>query len=359
MPFYRFLTPAWMLCVCAFALHAAEPAGPDEETPAETAAPAAEDTAPETDPPVDSQDASDVDAEQLAARAAAASFPVATPAAPASQPQPPPAPIIIQPDFSPLLQANSDLSARMAAMERVMLAQSEREAAVYRDTNRLITIFGISVAALGALALVAAGFLNYRLLRSAQPQFPSPVPPSRSPMGLPEPEADVPGMERVRASGQRFQSKMNSLEARLAEMEHMTGVRAAAPVSSALASVSIEDDEVDAPPRRERVIPVAGILVHKAETLVNLGKHDQALTVLDQALDAGATGAEVHLARGRVFERTGKFADALREYDAALNGEENNTSALLLKAGVLNRQERFEEALACYERAIQVNRESN
>ncbi len=356
MPFFRSLTPAWMICVCALALNGAEPAEPLEGTPSE---PAPDATA--VVPEIESETIPAAGEAKQPAPAASAPLPAAAPAAVPPAPPPQPAPIIITPDFSPLLQANSELSARMSAMERVMIAQSDREAAVYRDTNRLITIFGISIAALGALALVAAGFLNYRLMRSIQPGLPSPVlPPTRSPMVLHESEADIPGMERVRASGQRFQSKMSSLEARLAEMEHLSGVRSG-PEPSELAPVSIEEDVIDEPPppRRERVIPVAGILVHKAEALLNLGKHDQALAVLDQALEAGATGAEVHLARGRIFERAGKFAEALREYDAALNGEGNNTSALLLKAGVLNRQERFEEALACYERAIEVNRENN
>ncbi len=172
----------------------------------------------------------------------------------------------------------------------------------------------------------------------------------------------VPGIERVQASGQRFQSRMSGLEERLAELEHLAGRDSAASSldktdhaeMSAGASARADEAGLTAPPRQE--IPRAMILVHKAQTLSNLGKLSDALATLDEASRLDGAKTEVHLARGQVLEKLGRLGDALQAYDTAVDVDDQNTSALLLKAGVLNRQERFSEALACYERALEVHR---
>ncbi len=279
------------------------------------------------------------------------------PAPPPPPPIPPRAvevPVVRAPDVS------VECATRLAVLEQLMVAQRDRDVAIYRDTNQLITTFGISFAVIGMLGLVAAAFFNYRgmvAIQGAQVQrLGGGASATDAPVGLPG--GPVPGMERVQASGQRFQTKMSSLEARLAEIENLTGTHpssAPAPREPSAASV-VDLEETPAPARR--VIPRAAILVHKAEALMNLGKLDEATTVLAEAGEIDATQSSVHIVRGRVLEKQGRLGDALLAYERAVECDSANTSALLMKAGVLNRQERFAEALACYEKALEVQQAS-
>jgi tetratricopeptide (TPR) repeat protein len=256
------------------------------------------------------------------------------------------------------------LAARVSLMEQLLLAQHDREVNLYRDTIRMVTIFGGAFAGLCMIGLLAAAFLNYRALMAVQGMYGrmqsangTGVPNGLLPAPAPTTGA-VPGIERVQASGQRFQNRMTGLEQRLAELENLAGrepgeaadtdLAASAPVDAAAESA------LNPPPRQ--VVPRAMILVHKSQTQANLGKLSEALATLDEASTFDGAKTEVHLARGQVLEKLGRLGDALKAYDHAVDADEQNTSALLLKAGVLNRQERFSEALACYERALEVHR---
>jgi tetratricopeptide (TPR) repeat protein len=277
------------------------------------------------------------------------------------------------PSASPTPAATTDshaelFSASVSLMEELFRAQHEREVALYRDTIRLITIFGGSFAALCMIGLLGAAFLNYRALVAVQSLYAHaqsaglPAAGGHSLLAPPVTSA-VPGIERVQASGQRFQSRMSGLEQRLSELEHLAGREspssepgegARGPTRPVSAAAMAEEAGLVSPPAQ--VIPRAMILVHKAQALANLGKFTEALATLDEASSFDAAKTEVHLARGQVLEKLGRLGDALKAYDTAVDVDDHNTSALLLKAGVLNRQERFSEALACYERALEVHR---
>jgi tetratricopeptide (TPR) repeat protein len=253
------------------------------------------------------------------------------------------------------------LAARVSLMEQLLLAQHDREVNLYRDTIRMVTIFGGAFAGLCMIGLLAAAFLNYRALMAVQNMYGRIQTATATTAAnglLPAPaSATVPGIERVQASGQRFQSRMTGLEQRLAELEHLAGRESAGGHGSeanALAADAGEDPSLTMPARP--AVPRAMILVHKAQTQANLGKLSEALETLEEAAHLEGANTEVHLARGQVLEKLGRLGDALKAYDSAVDADGQNTSALLLKAGVLNRQERFSEALACYERALEVHR---
>lgn len=257
------------------------------------------------------------------------------------------------------------LAARVDLMEQLLLAQHDREVNLYRDTIRLVTIFGGAFAGLCMVGLFAAAFLNYRALiavQAASARVTLGYAPA-STNGLLSAPGAVPGIEKVQASGQRFQSRMSGLEQRLSELEHIAGREPPPPETSestvdvpTVAATGTGAAEADLVPPPPRTAPRALILVHKAQTLMNLGKLTEALSTLDDAAALDGAKTEVHLTRGQVLEKLGRLGDALRSYDTAVGADEQNTSALLMKAGVLNRQERFSEALACYERALEVHR---
>lgn len=277
---------------------------------------------------------------------------------PAATPAPaPPQPIVVQ-------VSSDELNGRMAILEQFLVTQHEREIALYRDTIRLVIAFGVGFAIVAGLGLLAACFLNYRAIIAVQTVV------LRRPGGteepaidglLPESTATVPGIERVEASGTRFQSRMSQLEDRLNEIEHMTGHDGGSELPTAFQTEPTDNSDetdprpIEAPPRRA-VIPRAAIMVHKAQTLMNLGKYSEALTTLEEAASFDGPNSEVHLARGQALEKLGRTPDAIEAYDHAVEIDPGNTNALLMKAGALNRQEKFTEALECYERALEVHR---
>lgn len=347
-------------------LPAADPTAPAQTPPppaAETTASAAPSTAP-APAPAGEAPTPGITAEPDATSATAAT--PATQASPADAPESepaastPPAPQVITAQIDP------ELALRLSLLEKTMLAQSEGQAAIYGETTRLLMFFGSACVAMGLLAMIAAVFLMNRTLASvsaittqvAQAHGTTPALPGRG--ALVPAGASPSGFEKVQASGQRFQSRMTSLEQRLEELEHLAGHGSTPPrpedptAAPEAVAEGTPPPESGTPPRR--VVPVSGILVRKAETLMNLGKLDEAMAALDEAARHEGDPAEIHLARGRVQEKLGRLGDALQSYELAVSNDQTNTAALLMKAGVLNRQERFDEALNCYERALAVHR---
>ncbi len=300
---------------------------------------------------------------EAAPEASALGAPEAKPEQPAETPAAPPPTQVITAQIDP------ELALRLSLLEKTMLAQTQGQAAIYTETTRLLMFFGSACVAMGLIAMVAAVFLMNRTLASVSAITTQVAHAQGSAPALPAPGALVAatpvqpgGFEKVQASGQRFQNRMTSLEQRLEELEHLAGhgAQVTAQVTHQAASEPpAGDTETAEPPAPHRVIPVAAILIRKSETLLNLGKLDEAMAALDEAARHEGDPAEIHLARGRVLEKLGRLGDALQSYDLAVTNDQTSTAALLMKAGVLNRQERFEEALSCYERALAVHRSSN
>jgi len=262
-------------------------------------------------------------------------------------------------------------SASLATLERVLLAQQDRQLALFRETNRMITLLGVGIAVVGLLALGLAAWFQSRsitVLREVAARSREIAPSGRADAWLPPAAEDnVPGMERIEASGKRFQGMMTTLERRLEELEDLAARTPSAAHQderatetsadiAATDAAGTEEPSVSAAARLARAVPHAGILLRKAETLIQMGRADEALAVLDEAEAAEADGVDLHLLRGQAFEKLGRPEDALAAYEQAEKLDATNPSALLMKAGVLNRQERFDEALKCYEKALQLQR---
>lgn len=360
-PYPLLLAAALLVFAASAPLSAADPSpsatptapGPSDTQPAAspTGPTPAADAAVQSTPP------------ETAPAAAAAETPRPPDPTPAAEPTEttPPAPQVITAQIDP------ELALRLSLLEKTMLAQSQGQAAIYSETTRLLMFFGSACVAMGLIAMVAAVFLINRTLASvsaitvqvAQSHGGMPALPAS---GALMPAGPGPsGFEKVQASGQRFQGRMTSLEQRLEELENLAGQGGASKSADrpAAAAAAAEPESAEEPPAPRRVIPVSAILVRKSETLMNLGKLDEAMAALDEAARHDGDPAELHLARGRVQEKLGRLGDALHSYDMAVSNDQTSTAALLMKAGVLNRQERFDEALTCYERALAVHRAAN
>lgn len=264
----------------------------------------------------------------------------------------------------------SQATASLAMLERLLVAQQDRQMEMYRETNRLITIFGICFAAVGVTAMILAAWFHSRSVtalygraRDSRRQLPSQ--PGRE--LLPPSNEQAPGMEKIHASGQRFQGKMSSLERRLAELEEIASQDAATatpggdpmPVDDGARVTGVALEATETEHRIAQSVPRANILIRKAETLIQMGSITEALDILEGVTGSETDELELNLIKGQAYEKLGRLGDALEAYERAEKLDTENASPLLMKAGLLNRQERFDEALMCYERALQLNRENS
>jgi tetratricopeptide (TPR) repeat protein len=93
-------------------------------------------------------------------------------------------------------------------------------------------------------------------------------------------------------------------------------------------------------------------LLGRGESLLSLGKPQEALASFDEALSLEANYGEALVKKGLALEQLGKNEEALECYDRAIAADGALTVAYLHKGGLYNRMERHGEALQCYERAL-------
>jgi tetratricopeptide (TPR) repeat protein len=153
------------------------------------------------------------------------------------------------------------------------------------------------------------------------------------------------------SDGGRLQSTIRRLEGRIREIETTaqgvleadatrTGVANGKAPAGAGTALSADNG-----PR--------AIALAKAQALMNLGKADAALKVLEEAVATSPRDAELRLRQGLALERLQRLDQAIEAFDEAISLDATSTQAYLAKGGVLNRQQRYQEALACYEQALE------
>jgi tetratricopeptide (TPR) repeat protein len=103
-----------------------------------------------------------------------------------------------------------------------------------------------------------------------------------------------------------------------------------------------------------------GMLIEfeRAQTLLKLGRHQEALEAIDRSMAAvwrpgqsGDRGIETHkrhIVRGQVLAILGRHDEALEMFDAALLIDPAYGPCLYCKAATLEKLERFEDAAACF-----------
>jgi tetratricopeptide (TPR) repeat protein len=92
-----------------------------------------------------------------------------------------------------------------------------------------------------------------------------------------------------------------------------------------------------------------------AQTLVQIGRVDEALPYLDKSLAYDPQFYPAWITKGNALDMLGRGEEALRCYDQALAIDSRNTSALGNKGITLEALGRHADALDCYDRALQIN----
>ncbi len=89
-----------------------------------------------------------------------------------------------------------------------------------------------------------------------------------------------------------------------------------------------------------------------------LGRHDEALSLVERLLALRPDFAEAHYSRGTMLQNLGRFEPALASFEKALALAPDNRDALQNRGVTLAALKRFDEALASFDRAIALDRNS-
>jgi len=95
--------------------------------------------------------------------------------------------------------------------------------------------------------------------------------------------------------------------------------------------------------------------VYKGRALSQLKRYEDAVTVLDQALQLDPNNAEALVYKGWALSQLKRFEEAATVLDQALQLDPNNAEALGYKGSALSQLKRFEEAVETLDRAIEMD----
>jgi tetratricopeptide (TPR) repeat protein len=239
------------------------------------------------------------------------------------------------------------LTARLELLERALEIQRQNELAILQNSNRmLVTLAGVFLG-VGFLILVGILLLYWRgQQRAADP--PLLFPTGRSLAGSAALAALGPGGSAVQpagaeAPGARLFGVIDRLEKRIHELEHAS----APPVGNGGAIAATETQTGGS-------LEILS-LIEKGQTLLDLGRTQEAMGCFDEALRLEPDHAGAHFKKGLALEKLGQMAAALSSYDRAIALDRRLKQAWLRKGGLLNQQERYSEAVQCYEAALAVD----
>lgn len=267
---------------------------------------------------------------------------------------------------------DESLAARLKTIEQSIQEQHRRDIEALQSSNRTLLliagVFGV-VGVLGILAAVAIIVRAMNRLSEVALALPTGLGHGPAPT-LIDGDGVNTGQNRLDQASMRFLGAIERLEKRIQELEltsqpghidvehHRQGTeiattpaKAALPDPNAGASGNGVGGEASSTVIDHNVAQAA-ILVGKGQALMNLGKLDEALQCLDEAIELDPKNADALVKKGMVLEKLQKMEEALASYDRAIATNESLTLAYLYKGAVCNRLQRFREALECYEKAL-------
>jgi tetratricopeptide (TPR) repeat protein len=96
-------------------------------------------------------------------------------------------------------------------------------------------------------------------------------------------------------------------------------------------------------------------LAKDGEELNNLGRYEEAIKILDKALEIDASYVVARYSKGVSLHNLGKYQDAVECYDRALEIKPDHVSALYSKGLALSNLNKFDEAINSYDKALSIN----
>jgi tetratricopeptide (TPR) repeat protein len=245
---------------------------------------------------------------------------------------------------------------RLKAVEKAFANERQEQLTNIEHSTRMVLLASGAVAAIGFLALALAAFLQWTAVnRLATAAANLSAAQSQQLLGMSEAQLlPAQGLEQPNA---RFLGLMERLEQRIHELESSVKPHPSLPESGETSGTSNgiakeSSEEAVALPASPGKSSMIELMLSKSQTLLKLGKTEEALGCLDEILTLDPDNPLALVKKGGALERQQRFEEALRCYDRAIARDNTMTIAYLCKGGVFNRLERYTEALACYELAL-------
>ena len=258
-------------------------------------------------------------------------------------------------------ERNSELvAARLQLLEQSLAAQRAQVLESMQSSNRLLLLASGVFGAFAFLAIVAMAYLQWRTInRLAEIAG---MAPGTHLLGA-APALNAPGRDEKRLLPPSGVESLDSglplsfqqLEKRILQLEHSLRPGDGSPgrtvddIAYPAARIAEQESKTKA---QAGTMNRLAFLLGRGESLLNLGKPQEALASFDEALSLEANYGEALVKKGLALEQLGKNEEALECYDRAIAADGALTVAYLRKGGLYNRMERHGEALQCYERAL-------
>lgn len=257
------------------------------------------------------------------------------------------------------------LSNRLAAIEESLTAQRMKELADLQRTNHLLLAFVVVFAVAGFAAVLLTSYFQWRAV-NRMVDVTTTLAANRE-MTMPSLPALAMNERQLLSSGAAEQSNarllgfIETLEKRIAELEHTAGPALNEPTVTATANGNSNGNSHPTPPPTVTATTAEpkpdhskqiSILMERGQSLLNSDKAQDSIACFDELLVLDANHAEALVKKGAALEKLDKLQDAIECYDRAIAADSSLTIAYLHKGGVCNRLERFAEAMQCYEQAL-------
>jgi tetratricopeptide (TPR) repeat protein len=264
-------------------------------------------------------------------------------------------------DTESAAERNSELlGARLQMLEQSLAAQRTRELESMQSLNRAMLIALGAFGGLGLLGMMVTAYLQWRTINRLA-EFRGIAPGTHLP-GSGSGLNAMGGQEKrllhsagAEATNLRLATTLQRLEKRLLELEHSkapgegTAGRTVEVIANPAGNVTKKESKTE---REAGAINRIGSLLGRGQSLLNLGKPEDALACFEEALSLKANHAEALVKKGIALEQLARSEEAIKCYDRAIAADGSLTMAYLHKGALYNRMERHGEALECYERAL-------
>ncbi len=93
----------------------------------------------------------------------------------------------------------------------------------------------------------------------------------------------------------------------------------------------------------------------KARRMMDMGRHEEALRLYGQILEADPSNIKAWEYKGDIFYELGRHEEAIECYDRILSMDNRNLIALYKKGYTLRKIRRFPEAIAAFDQALEID----
>lgn len=95
--------------------------------------------------------------------------------------------------------------------------------------------------------------------------------------------------------------------------------------------------------------------INKGASLSALGRHEEAISCLDKALEIDPTDTRTWSNKGIALDNLGRYEESITCYDNALETDPQNAAAWINKGFPLSKLSRHVDAISCYEKALAID----